>query len=660
MGDLPPDAGTIEARLYSYVNVEFHDLHDDRHLARHGCTGRDFVLNCPASVFPATPLNIVFDFGREAIVDGFQYVAANLSSEADAGAGNGHIQSFEVLGATLDGSWALLAACDDATNGETAVTFDPVRVRWARLRIVAGRLRHNVSLAVETMGFSSVDAEAGEPSGPVAEEEKEGEGELLRLMLDDLRGPEETPSRLTLSDPAEKLHCLADTLLEYGRDHYGREHTPLFVNMLDCASLRVPGTQRLCRSRTSFQEYALGGANLLQDYDLIEMLEGLSEWTGDPKYAAAGAAHLDYFARHCVVEPAGYFAWGPHAAWDVFRDRPLYVRPYHEYPAGVPVWLLERLWEAAPANTERALDALQYHCGLRDRTSFSQHAALDPPAAEPNGTGREGFCYEGSGYCVAWAFLYSKTRNYLYLQRSRRVMDTFWGSRDRDLNLIPQTTGTPQRVFRIDSAFRLAWDLLRVGRLCGDSEMKADYQRRARALVEGGLAQHQHPGEGRIVWRIERPAPATGNAAGAVDFWARSEDDVPGTARATRPLVWTAEAMDRPEFLEFPKAVIERYASIPMPGWNSDATPGTFADVMGLAQDLFVTTGDMKYLRLAEDLAMHALDIFWNNGLMTAVPGGDYYDAASGSPALAAEVMRFVKLKASPSQFVGRGLGDED
>ena len=110
---------------------------------------------------------------------------------------------------------------------------------------------------------------------------------------------------------------------EHGRDVYGEEKTPLFVDGLHATTLEPV---RWLREGDSWIL-----SNLASQAPLFRLLDGLSALSGEKRYAKAAedaAAH----ALRGLVSPSGLLYWGGHTAWDLEDEKPVgqYGHEIHE------------------------------------------------------------------------------------------------------------------------------------------------------------------------------------------------------------------------------------------------------------------------------------------------------------------------------------------
>jgi pectate lyase len=140
----------------------------------------------------------------------------------------------------------------------------------------------------------------------------------------------------------------ANAVLEHGRDHYGKNHTPLFVD-----GLRVK-TFDPVRWKKGGQTWVL--CNFASQQSLMRTLDGLSALVKDERYRRAAEDAARYALQH-LRSTNGLIYWGGHMAWDLDQDRPVGQYPdIHEMKNHEPYYPL--LWRVDPEGTRRLLEAV--------------------------------------------------------------------------------------------------------------------------------------------------------------------------------------------------------------------------------------------------------------------------------------------------------------
>ncbi|MBM4017043.1 MAG: hypothetical protein FJ288_01735 [Planctomycetes bacterium] len=146
-------------------------------------------------------------------------------------------------------------------------------------------------------------------------------------------------------DAARKF---ADAVLQHGRDTYGPQKTPLFVDGLHAESLQPVRWQ--CRGET----WVL--SNFASQQPLIRLLDGLTGLTGEEKYRKA-AEDAARYALERLVTPNGLLYWGGHMAWDLDAEKPVgQYADVHEMKGHQPHYVL--MHRVNPAATRKVMETV--------------------------------------------------------------------------------------------------------------------------------------------------------------------------------------------------------------------------------------------------------------------------------------------------------------
>ena len=162
----------------------------------------------------------------------------------------------------------------------------------------------------------------------------------------------------------EGLKQYAETILRHGRDTYGEEHTPLFVDALEVNTLKAPEKMYIHRlggpgprSKQPFQPVI--SSNLAYQGNLMRFLVGISNLTGASRYREACKQCLHYYFEHYRV-PNGLLQMGHHRWVNLNTDRwdgndwPA-GKSGHEMKCDYPYYPI--FWETDPVATRRMLTA---------------------------------------------------------------------------------------------------------------------------------------------------------------------------------------------------------------------------------------------------------------------------------------------------------------
>lgn len=165
----------------------------------------------------------------------------------------------------------------------------------------------------------------------------------------------------------EAVRCFADTVLKYGRDVYGKEKTPLFVDGFNAETLAPVRWQ--CRGQT----WVL--SNFASQQPLVRLLDGLTGITGEEKYRRAAEEAARYALAH-LQAPSGLLYWGGHTAWDLEGHQAVSQYPNentHEFKNHLPYYRL--MWKVDSASTRRLMEMVWAgHIINWPRLDYNRHA----------------------------------------------------------------------------------------------------------------------------------------------------------------------------------------------------------------------------------------------------------------------------------------------
>ena len=188
------------------------------------------------------------------------------------------------------------------------------------------------------------------------------------------------------------------------------------------------------------------GSNLLTDQPTLKAMHALSAITGKRDYADFADRYAGYVMKN-LVDEQGFFWWGWHRHYDVFKDsreghnpNPAKwggnVIPHEVHIIGV-VW--DRRWAVNPEAVPQQIEAI-----------WNWHV-INKETGEPNrhGDGNKGcdFTMSGGACIEAFAFLYSRTKDRRWLDRATLVADYYWQRRNPETDLVPERPNAGQSRF---------------------------------------------------------------------------------------------------------------------------------------------------------------------------------------------------------------------
>lgn len=158
-----------------------------------------------------------------------------------------------------------------------------------------------------------------------------------------------------------------DTVLHRGRDVYGDDKTPLFVDGLHAETLEP------VRWKKDGETWVL--CNFASQQALMRLLDGLTELTGEVKYRKA-AEETTRDALERLQAPSGLLYWGGHLAWDLDGDKPVgQGTDAHEMKGHHPYYRL--MYRVAPERAVRLMEAVWAgHILDWSRLDYNRHASV--------------------------------------------------------------------------------------------------------------------------------------------------------------------------------------------------------------------------------------------------------------------------------------------
>lgn len=223
-----------------------------------------------------------------------------------------------------------------------------------------------------------------------------------------------------------------DLLMRYGTDRYGPVHAPVLVSILDTHTRACPEEPAALDEAfrvTRRERRNPAGANLLTDIPLLKAMTWLSRASGDPQYRDFAERAVGYTLDHYTDEK-GFLWWGWHRHVDVFRDtREGHQGNHHEIHAIHSIdWDL--LWQVDRAAAQNEIEAIwQWHVIDKQTGEINRH-----------GDGQRGcdFSMSAGAYIEAFAFLYTKTEDPIWLDRAMLLVNYYWQRRHPETGLFSE------------------------------------------------------------------------------------------------------------------------------------------------------------------------------------------------------------------------------
>lgn len=457
----------------------------------------------------------------------------------------------------------------------------------------------------------------------------------------------------------------ADTILEHGRDKYGLSHTPLFVQMLDPRTLRIPTDKPDNYDRMPFTKgHSVHEMSCFYaDTVLLRFLYALSEVTGDRKYAEASDDNIRFVIRYLQSPYTGLLPAGEHAAvalheqhdyesidldaqWGAKVTRNFAVKDRdhdtHEFYSFTPLW--EEMWKLDPDAVKTAIEGVwEWHIYDKENFLSNRHAPLYPgargerigyvpdgfmdvatPASEINpGTDRPynrlHLTKHPGIFAYSFAFLHSKTGDQTWLDRARGIAKVKWSIQDEE-------NKTPWRL--VDASQR------------GDGE--------GGEFVYNGLLWHDlsdfppYPPLGEAFWLLKaHDSTADDFLAKAGLGYIRSIGYAHSSFRLPRYYIIAYKASGDDWYLDSLRDVLSRKLENWPRSMESDTyiAANEYAEFISASATVYRWTGDTSYLEYAKRLADQAIEWLYHDkdggGLFYGGTNFPYYASYIGSPALA-------------------------
>ncbi len=131
---------------------------------------------------------------------------------------------------------------------------------------------------------------------------------------------------------------------------------------------------------------------------------------------------MDYYLRN-LVDTNGLFWWGWHRHYDVFKDTLDGHEGNHHEIHAINCINWEHLWQLNKEAVEKEIEALwQWHVINKQTGEINRHA-----------DGQRGcdFSMSSGAIMEAFSFLYTKTKQRVWLDRAILLADYYWNSRNK-------------------------------------------------------------------------------------------------------------------------------------------------------------------------------------------------------------------------------------
>ena len=372
-----------------------------------------------------------------------------------------------------------------------------------------------------------------------------------------------------------KVRATLDHLIRYGRDRYGKTHSPLFgailaADTLDCPE--DPPTYALDPLRLDPGRYANrrspGGANLAYDQAMLRCMAIMTQVTEDTRYRQAAADALGWLLKH-AKDPHGLPVLGGHTYWHFYREEMAAQGDHHELWNWPMAW---ELWWAADADgTCRYADLVwKWHVVDKKTGETNRHSDGKPGWA---------FTFTDATFISLWSFVGAQTGDATYRTWCETVAGYHWNRRNRKTNLFPSSGGqSASNSKRWDGndfttmQSVLAYHLIMAGRRTKSDKLVAI----GRAILDA-YAKHGYDAKtGRFYASlkldgtpvkpdVERlPVTAQGQPVGYLAMWQPHAGWHELPLPMAQAYAWAAEVVDKDAYLQ----TAERFGRVLRKAWQ--------------------------------------------------------------------------------------------
>ncbi len=464
------------------------------------------------------------------------------------------------------------------------------------------------------------------------------------------------------ADYLELVKSYCDTMIEHGRDRYGKEHSPLFATTLDRKKLTIfdeAGLKRLWQIRLDDWENwrfrnrdrMTPGANPMHDKSFYQVLYALTEVTGEKRYAGEADKTIKWFFEHCQGPNTGLMAWGEHMGWD-FRTEWLIqwgkgshhggqMQEYNTHEFSGPWIFWDKSYELAPEACAKFATGLWDHqIGDHSTGNFSRHANWEMHQTHIDSE----YPRHGGFIILSWAYAYEHTKDPKYLRYIEKLTDYFDGRRSKQSDAVPAESATRSggKILWAGSNLSLAIDLWDGSkRVPGKTakKMRASAARTDELFLK--LDHKLEPGGKGFLLRGNVDTLAPSDREGYTEGWVHAQ---PANLCLTRYGQVKNEGY---------KKLALRTAAMYMdsePPIVHALHPGSLGQIVYLMVSVYELTGDKKYLERADYYAARAVELFFDkdSAFPKATSKHDHYEAVTGSDTLMMSLLRLWAVKNKP------------
>ncbi|MBC8427774.1 hypothetical protein H8D98_00785 [bacterium] len=466
-----------------------------------------------------------------------------------------------------------------------------------------------------------------------------------------------------------------DVLIEYGTDRYGEKQAPILVSILDVESRSCPENPDQLDEQWRVQRRGRrnpAGANMLMDMPTLKTMFLLSKVAENDKYAGFARTYMDYYMKN-LVDSKGFFWWGWHRHYDVYKDEmtghngnPHELHATHYIP-----W--DKLWEINSSAVLKEIEAIwQWHVCDKATGEIDRHDS-DSQGCD--------FSISSGSFIHAFAFLYSQTKEDIWLSRAKLLATYYWDRRNKATNLFPERPNAGTE--RFDGSHFVTTipglhchALLKTYELTVDELFKDYAVAYLSAYAKYGFDENTGKFWGSLNLDgtpVFGPQIMEGYAAneprGHLDLWGPYVLGYQAPIYTAQAYAYAYHLTKDESFLTTAKRFANLIEKAPptngcleeswYKGYAQQYAPyGTYAGKYGRVISffiyLYILTKEDRYLEFAKDVADEAIDKLYFTGLFRGHPVKPYYEATDGVGFLLYSLLELSQVIESPREVLGK------
>lgn len=426
-----------------------------------------------------------------------------------------------------------------------------------------------------------------------------------------------------------------ENLVAHGTDRYGPEQTPMWMASLDLTTKAYPESQPMALAgRRVYRDIASPfGSSIYWDIPQLVASYELTKLTGNSSYVDAANRYVSAFLKTGIDEH-GVFEWGNHRYYDAYKDHVAHFSGGpHEMRPITPCW--EVFWRQDAAVTERQIrqSALR-HLIDPETGSFNRH---DTPGSQ------HAFLEAGGILVESLCWLHARKPDPTQVDLALRIARYSFEHRGAATGLVennPSVTRWDKHVCTTEIGVWAA-SLLRAADLSGKEEFQRMADDAVSAYLRYGYDESTRRYFGQLRVADGTPVLKENPVPGPEEYWPGNHADIWNANFPAHdyPMALASVCVDlyrRTKAERFGEA-IRRFAGAvaeqPLPTTAKDGRGG-YAELYGRAIQFLAyateVTGDSSYRGTAFELARHAKETLYVNGMFRGHAGEDRYDAVDG------------------------------